>query len=247
MTKAYFKTILYRHKTWFTLKTCCYCLWQLSICDILVNETRRNLWLYNQYYLWMLGIHALSSILSESKYRWKPLIRLFTFLKLLWGCLWDFLFIYLFILKGAQSPHTQHVYSALHLHNHFLSSFMLSKKKNPKNLFRIAHSHHLFQVRRVISYWKPFVASNSVIYFSGHCWGTYKWGTPEGKVILNTSSCLTLATFVEQKPSILPASWINCLVTMIYCNKTAKATFVIRLKKKKKGHFLLFKSTMTKV
>lgn len=114
------------------------------------------------------------------------------------------------------------------------SPLLCSQKKTPKNLFRIAHSHHLFQVRRVISYWKPFVASNYVIYFSGHCWGTYKWGTPEGKVILNTSSCLTLATFVEQKPSILPASWINCLVTMINCNKTAKATFVIRFKKKKK-------------
>lgn len=106
-----------------------------------------------------------------------------------------------------------------------------------KKVFRIAHSYHLFQVRRVISYYKSFVANDYVIYFTGRYRDIEKWGTPEGKVILNTSSCLTLAVFVEQMPSTPTASWIiYCIVSRTYFNKSAKAPFAIWFKKNKKKY-----------
>lgn len=84
------------------------------------------------------------------------------------------------------------------------------------------------------SYWKPFVANDYAIYFTGHCRDIDKWGTPEGKVILNTSSYLTLAVFIEHKPSIPTASWITY---WIHFSKSVKATFAIHCLKTVKEYY----------
>lgn len=109
-----------------------------------------------------------------------------------------FFFFFLVFSHLIQNIYIQHC-----IITNILSPLSCSQEKK---VCRIAYSHHLFQVRRVISYWKPFVANDYVIYFPGHCRDTDKWGTPEGKVILNTSSSLTLAIFVEHNPSKAPAS-----------------------------------------
>lgn len=123
-------------------------------------------------------------------------------LKLLSSYLWGFFplffsFSFTFILS-VQSPNIEYLHSALHYHKHSHSSFMLLEKNNSSEQPTLTT---FFQVRWVITYRRPSVANDDVIYFPGHCRGIDKCGTPEGEVILNTSSSLTLNASVELKPS----------------------------------------------
>lgn len=105
----------------------------MSISRIVVNESQSYLQLCNQYFLWTSCINMISSTLSESKYRYRSLTRAIIFLKLLWVSVWFFPFFFSYFLKGVQSPDIKYVYSVLHYHKHFLSSFMFAGKKYLQN------------------------------------------------------------------------------------------------------------------
>lgn len=130
---------------------------------------------------------------SQSYYRSEIIIELSVRLFSLF-----FSFSFKFILS-VQSPNIEYLHSEPHYHKHSLFSFMLLGKKN--NSSEQPTLTIFFQVRWVITYCRPSVANDDVIYFPGHCRGIDKCSTPEGEVILNTSSSLTLAVSVAPKPS----------------------------------------------
>lgn len=102
------------------------------------------------------------------------------------------------LILSIQSPNIEYLHSALHYHKHFLSSFMLLEKNNPSEQPTLTT---FFQVRWVITYCRPLVANDDVIYFPGHCRGIDKCAQNNLTFRSATSSSLILAVSVVLKPS----------------------------------------------